>query len=109
MKLHLGYILGLFAIALAASAGYISVVGWGKLFAGESTIGMEYRFSWCLDDVLIWISTYEPKEATSTIELAMWKAKIEENKEAVLTIDERNSCRIDVPGPAKDAILQYLK
>jgi len=40
MKLHLGYILGLFAIALAASAGYISVVGWGKLFAGESTIVM---------------------------------------------------------------------
>ena len=40
MKLHLGYILGLFAIALATSAGYVSVVGWGKLFAGEATIVM---------------------------------------------------------------------
>lgn len=40
MRLHLGYILGLFAIGLAASAGYISVIGWGKLFAGEATIVM---------------------------------------------------------------------
>lgn len=40
MKLHLGYILGLFAIALATSAGYISVVGWGKLFAGEAIVVM---------------------------------------------------------------------
>jgi len=40
MKFHLGYILGLFAIALAGSAGYISVVGWGKLFAGEAVIVM---------------------------------------------------------------------
>lgn len=40
MRLHFGYILGLFAILLATSAGYISVVGWGKLFAGEATIVM---------------------------------------------------------------------
>jgi hypothetical protein len=40
MKLHLGYVLGLFAIALATIAGYVSVVGWGKLFAGEATVVM---------------------------------------------------------------------
>lgn len=40
MKLHLGYILGLFAIILAGSAAYISVAGWGKLFAGEAMIVM---------------------------------------------------------------------
>ena len=40
MKLHLGYVLGLFAIALASIAGYVSVVGWGKLFAGEATVVM---------------------------------------------------------------------
>jgi len=40
MKLHLGYILGLFAITLAGSAAYISVAGWGKLFAGEAMIVM---------------------------------------------------------------------
>jgi hypothetical protein len=40
MRLHLGYVLGLFAIALATIAGYVSVVGWGKLFAGEATVVM---------------------------------------------------------------------
>lgn len=40
MRFHLGYILGLFAVLLATGAGYISVVGWGKLFAGEATIVM---------------------------------------------------------------------
>jgi hypothetical protein len=40
MKLHFGYILGLFAIALAACAGYVSVIGWGQLFAGAATVVM---------------------------------------------------------------------
>jgi hypothetical protein len=40
MKLHLGHILILFAIALAGAAGYISVIGWGKLFAGSAVIVM---------------------------------------------------------------------
>jgi len=59
-----------------------------------------------LDHVLSWVSYYELKEATTTIELAMWKAKIEET--GAITHDRRNACRVDVPGPAKDAILQYL-
>jgi hypothetical protein len=72
--------------------------------------------SWCnnwaatrrhLDHALSLISYYELKEATSTIELAMWKARIEEV--GAVTLDQRSSCRVDVPGPAKDAILQYLK
>ena len=59
-----------------------------------------------LDHVLSWVSYYELKEATTTIELAMWKAKIEET--GAITHDRRNACRVDVPGPAKDAFLQYL-
>jgi hypothetical protein len=39
-KLHLGHILAFFAAALALSAAYISVIGWGKLFAGSATIVM---------------------------------------------------------------------
>jgi len=60
-----------------------------------------------IDHILSWISYYELKEATSTIELAMWKAKIEEM--GAVTIEERNTCQVDIPGPAKDTILQYLE
>ena len=63
-----------------------------------------------LDQLLACISHYELKEATTIIELAMWKAKIEETGAA--TAEERSACRVavhEVPGPAKDAILQYLE
>ena len=59
------------------------------------------------DHILSWISYYELKEATSTIELAMWKAKIAET--GALSTEDRDACRVNVPGPARDAILQYLK
>ena len=58
-----------------------------------------------LDRLLAWISYYELKEATPSIELAMWKKRIEET--GAVTAEERNSCRVEVPGPAKDAIIQY--
>ena len=58
-----------------------------------------------LDHLLGWISYYELKEATPIIALAMWKTKIEETGAA--TVDQRNLCRVEVPGPAKDAILEY--
>ena len=63
-----------------------------------------------LDQILACISYYELKEATTMIELAMWKIKIEET--GAVTAQERSACRAavhEVPGPAKDAIIQYLE
>ena len=69
------------------------------------------RTKWLIDRALSWISYYELKEATTIFELAMWKAKINEMIEEMGSVDtsQRNFCRVDVPGPAKNAILQYLK
>ena len=52
------------------------------------------------------ISYYELKEATSTFELALWKFKLDQVDEA--NPIPRKKCRMDVPGPVKDIILQYL-
>lgn len=60
-----------------------------------------------LDRVLTWVSFYELREATATIELALWKINIEETRAA--TVEERDACRGEVPGPVKDAIIQYLE
>ena len=59
------------------------------------------------DMILELILFYERKEATCLFELALWKSQItiaEDNQNPV----DRQACRIDVPGPVKDAILQYL-
>ena len=52
------------------------------------------------------IAYYEKKETASLFELALWKFRISQT-EANDDIN-RDACRIDVPGPVKDAILQYL-
>ena len=52
------------------------------------------------------VSYYELKEATSTFELALWKSKLDQAD--VTDPTNRNAYRIDVPGPVKDTILQYL-
>ena len=56
--------------------------------------------------IVKWIKYYEMKEATTLIELAFWKANIDQ----VGNTDprDRDACRVDVPGPVKDAIIQYL-
>ena len=46
------------------------------------------------------------KEATTLFELALWKARIDQADDAN---GNRNAHRIEVPGPVKDAILQYLR
>ena len=51
-----------------------------------------------------WITYYEIKEVTTLFELALWKAKL--NQEEAEPINRE--CRIEVPGPVKDTILQYL-
>jgi len=51
------------------------------------------------------IQYYEVKEATTLVELALWKSKIEQSDgDGGLN---RRACRTEVPGPAKDLILQY--
>ena len=52
------------------------------------------------------VSHYELKEATSTFELALWKSKLDQ-ADAINTTN-RAAYRIDVPGPVKDTMLQYL-
>ena len=59
-----------------------------------------------LDQIISWIRYYEIKEATTQLELALWKAKIDQADET--TDINREAYRIEVPGPVKDAILQYL-
>ena len=41
-------------------------------------------------------------------ELALWKAKIDQVDD-VVELASRDAYRIEVPGPVKDTILQYLR
>ena len=59
-----------------------------------------------IDRVVKLITYYEIKEATTQFELAMWKFNID--RANISNPIERAACRIDVPGPVKDTILQYL-
>ena len=51
------------------------------------------------------LTYYELREATTLLELAMWKSKIDQVEVKHI---HRDVYRIDIPGPVKDAILQYL-
>jgi len=59
-----------------------------------------------LDRIIALLSYYEIKEGTSIFELALWKFKLDQVDEA--NPIPRKKCRMDVPGPVKDIILQYL-
>ena len=59
-----------------------------------------------LDKIIRLISYYELKEGTSIFELALWKFKLDQVDKA--NPIPRKKCRMDVPGPVKDIILQYL-
>ena len=52
------------------------------------------------------VSYYELKEATTTFELALWKSKLDQADATNAT--NRAAYQIDVPGPVKDTMLQYL-
>jgi len=67
-----------------------------------SWTALKYRL--CRIDRLI--AYYELREATTLLELAMWKSKINQ-AEMKLPIN-RDVYRIDIPGPVKDTILQFL-
>ena len=59
-----------------------------------------------LDKIVRLISYYELKEGTSMFELALWKFKLDQVDKA--NPIPRKKCRMDVPGPVKDIIRQYL-
>jgi len=75
--------------------------------------------------IVKWVEYYEMKEATTIFELALWKTEMDQveddayahdRKKAKIDQagdtdrrDDRDSFRVDVPGPVKDAILQYLR
>jgi len=59
-----------------------------------------------LEEIVKWIKYYEMKEATTLFELALWKVKMNQVEDDVFRT--RDECRVDVPGPVKDTILQYL-
>ena len=62
-----------------------------------------------LDRIINVLDYHEVKEATTSIELAFWKAEVKSKAEEINHNEiDRRGCCIDVPGPVKDTILQYL-
>ena len=59
-----------------------------------------------LEKIVRLISYFELKDATSILELALWKFKLDQVDKA--NPIPRKKCRMDAPGPVKDLILQYL-
>jgi len=88
--------------------GTMKGAGW----LGGTTEETRIRDEWdttkkqSIDQIDNLIKYYEIKEATTLFELALWKAKLDQVKDGVFRT--RDECRIAVPGPVKDAIIQYL-
>jgi len=51
------------------------------------------------------LTYYELREATTLLELAIWKSKMDQVEENLIN---RDAHRIDIPGPVKNNILSYL-
>ena len=84
-------------------------MGEDVIIYGEDTRNWS-RVRECLNKLVRLISYYEIKEGTSIFELALWKFKLDQVVGEVDRADPatRKKCRMDVPGPVKDTILQYL-
>ena len=88
--------------------GVVEVSG-GECFVSTQTMGGGRNWNQVresLDKIVRLISYYELKEGTSILELALWKFKLDQVDKA--NPIPRKKCRLDVPGPVKDIILQYL-
>ena len=57
-------------------------------------------------DILTLISFHELKEATTIIELALWKVTIGETGAGNDAV-KRKDCCVEFPGPAKEAVLKF--
>ena len=82
----------------------------GKLFVSTQAMGLGNNWSTVrriIDNIVRLISYYELKEGTSMLELALWKFKLDQVDKA--NPIPRKKCRMDVPGPVKDIILQCLR
>lgn len=83
-----------------------------EIFISSSLVDMGRSKFWNvkkrlqLDRISKSIAYYEMKEGLTLFELALWKAKIEQA--GATSPANRSACRIEVPGPVKDTILQYL-
>jgi len=82
----------------------------GELFVSPEAIRVSNwestRFN--LNKVLKWVSGYELKESMSIVDLALWKAQIEES--AAASTEEREDARqIVIPNSVKSFIVQYLQ
>jgi len=91
--------------------GVVERSGSGELFISRAVIRQGNDNTWatvqrCLNQIARLISYYEMKEVTSMVDLALWKCKI--SQASAISSSDREACRIDMPGPAKDVILQYL-
>ena len=87
----------------------LEVVQWksNELFVSGAVL----HFNWNeirrdLDRITRLVSYYELKDATTTFELALWKFNLDQADASNIT--NRAAHRLDVPGPVKDTILQYL-
>lgn len=56
-----------------------------------------------LSQIFRFIAFHELREASIVIELAMWKARIED----ATSEHSREDCRVTVPGPAQSLIMEY--
>ena len=95
----------------------IRALGWNETELSIHAIAMESWRNWDIikqdiNRIHKLIIYYEIKEATTLLELALWKAKIDQagdnNPAKREAIRSRDSYRIGVPGPVKDAILQCI-
>ena len=84
------------------------VVQWesNRLFVSRATFHTWNETKRDIGRIARLVSYYELKEATSTFELALWKSKLDQVGATNTT--NRAAYRIDVPGPVKDRMLQYL-
>mmetsp|Transcript_14069 Transcript_14069/g.30022 ORF Transcript_14069/g.30022 Transcript_14069/m.30022 type:complete len:414 (+) Transcript_14069:195-1436(+) len=86
----------------------ISMVDCKVLISGSA---LEGGASWAackesLDQVLRLVAYHKLKEAATIFELALWRAKMMEQSK--VNDANRESCRVEVPGPAKEAVEQFL-
>jgi len=58
-----------------------------------------------LDKIVRRIRYYEVNETTTLLELALWKFNMDRDDKKQ---ENHEACRIDVPGPVRETILQYL-
>jgi len=103
-------------VSIAVSA--VSPNRWGRPspvgYPGARLCPFSASWSWLsgagsnsLLEICELIAHNEFKDATTAVDLALWKARIEEEK--AWGPASREACRIEVPGPARDTIVSFLK